>query len=285
MPLTEQPRSANLREVYAELKFDPATATYIASGSVTAPQNYVVPRCQINVLRSGVVPPAAAGRLGVPSGSKYKVSLTHITRANPGTNTAVYLTSGIYETNYTIDEGGYAADRITGNPANYLSPWKDPKQKRVYFVMPEELAPINASAEREHCQDFVLAYQLTLKAVDDVFQSLSTVTMDGYLSMQEAKDAMIRRVGETLALPLRPIACDPTALDSMFKRLLQKSRDGRDGKGWHSFGIEVVDLSQSRTDVVYLTGKQRQESGRIYVRFTRGQTQINLHPSREVIIF
>jgi hypothetical protein len=287
MALTAQPRPANLSEVYIALHNDPATSTYIASGSVTEPQNYVVPRCQINAVPSGVVPPAAASRLGVKSSQqKFRVSLMPGIRANPGMNMAVYLTSGIYETNFTFDDQGYAADENPAfrNPANYLSRWENQKQKRVYFVMPSELTPSNEGAEREHCNDFILAYQLTLHAVDAAFQSLIRVTMDGFLSMKEATDAMIKRVGETLAPPLRPIACDPVKLDEKFKNVLQKSRDGRDGKGWHSFGLEVIDQPpQNLGNAIYLTGKQRQESGRVYLKFTRGQTQINMHPSQEVI--
>jgi hypothetical protein len=286
MPLTSHPRPASLREVLIELKKDPAKDTYIASGSVTEPQNYALPRCQINVMQSGTVPAAAASRLGVRSSApKFKVSLMHMAKANPGTNSAVYLTNGIYETNQTFDAEGFAADRETRNPANYMSPWKKPADPRVYFVMPDELAPLNESAEREHCMDFILAYKMTLEAVDSVFQSLNGVTMEGFLSMNEAKEAMIKRVGETLAPALRPVACNPEALNDMFKRLTQKSRDGRDGKGWHSFGLEVVNLPQAPGEVVYLTGKSRDESGRIYLKFTKGQTQINQHPSEKVIVF
>jgi hypothetical protein len=97
MALTPEARAANLREVYTALGYEPAKATYIASGNVTEPRNYVVPRCQLNVAQSVMVPPAAAGRLGVRSGPKYKVSLMPVARADPGTNTAVFLTAGVYD--------------------------------------------------------------------------------------------------------------------------------------------------------------------------------------------
>ena len=286
MPLTRDPRPVDLASVYTELKMNPAKDTYIASGNVTEPQNYVLPRCQINAIPSGTVPAAAAGRLGIPSSTrKYKVTLIHITRASQGTNSAVYLTNGIYETNFTLDAKEFAADRDTRNPANYLSPWEKPTNPRVYFVMPGELAPLNKAAEREHCMDFIQAYKMTLEAVDAVFHSLNGVTMDGFSSINKAKEAMLKRVGETLAPPLRPVACNSAALNDMFKRLLRKSHDGRDGMGWHSFGVEVVDLAPAPRKIVYLTGKPRGESGRIFLKFTKGQTQINLHPSERVIVF
>lgn len=285
MALTTRPQPADLRQVFSALGMDPATATFIASGNVTEPRGYVVPRCQINVVPSGTVPMAAAARLGVRSSQMgYRVTLLHTQRASPGTNTAVFLTRGVYETNFTFDAEGFAAQRDVKNPANHLERWTNPEQNRVYFVMPEELSPLNESAEREHCLDFIHAYELTLQAVDSAFQALNRTTMEGYLSMQEAREAMIKRVGESLAPALRAIACDPGRLEGKFKDLLRQSRDGRDGRGWHSFGVEFLDQPpRVHPGISYLTGAQRPESGRVYLGFTRGQTQINMHPSNEVI--
>lgn len=283
MALVTNPRPATLREVYLALGDTPETATQIASGSVTEPRNYVVPRCQINAAAMGAVPSAAAGRLGVQANrSMFRASLMPLVRADPGVNTAVYLTTGTYETNYTMHLDAFAADQDTHNPANYLDRWERGSPNRVYLIMPGELTPLNEAAEREHCLDFVRAYELTLRAVDEAFQSLGRVSMDGYLSMLEARAAMERRVGETLPAALKPIACDPFRLEAKFKELFQQSRDGRDGRGWHSFGVELVD-PPPHVEPIYLSGGPRAEAGRVYLRFTRGQTQIGLHPSAEVI--
>ena len=218
----------------------------------------------------------------------------HIRQATQGSNTAVYLTSGIYETNFTFDDAGYKqglkdvggdveAVRYLANPANYLIPWKNAAQIRVYFVMPNELKLTNQAAEREHCDDFIHAYNICLKAVNDCFSTLNRTTLDGYVSPEDARQAMIRRVGEQLHPALRPVACDVNKLKTKFDQLLQKSRDGRDGKGWHSFGIKTIPKPPANLPVSYLTGKARPQAGKCYLQFTSAQTQINIHPSASVI--
>jgi len=295
MPLTVIPLPATLRQVYLSLGKDPATETTLAFGSVTPPQAYAVPTCQINVGPSGTgtPPAAAAARLGIRSAiTKYRVTLTRLRAASPGTNTAVYLNTGVYETNFTFDaesyrEGGLQA--LQGNapeagPASYFSPWKNGTQKRVYLIMPEELAPLNAWAEREHCSDFIHAYNITLGAVDAAFQKMIATPLDGYWSIEDARRAMERKVEEELPPALKPIAFHPARLTEKFKTLQEKSRTGRDGMGYHSFGIEVLaEAPRNVGPVSYLTGRPRQEAGRIYMRFTRGTTQIGVFPSSSVI--
>ena len=296
MALKTNPVAANLSQVYTSLGKNPATCTFIASGNVTPPTGFVLPTCQISPSASGnlPVPSAAAHRLGVRTVAKYRVKLMHTRQATQGSNTAVYLTSGIYETNFTFDgvgykqglkdaEGDMGGGMYLANPANYLRPWKNAAQIRVYFVMPNELAPTNQAAEREHCDDFIHAYDICLKAVNDRFSTLSGTTLDGYVSAEDARQAMIRRVGEQLHPALRPLACDVNKLKAKFERLFQKSRDGRDGRGWHSFGIKTIPKPPANLPVSYLTGKPRPEAGRLYVQFTSGQTQINIHPSAAVI--
>jgi len=300
MALTTNPIAANLSQVYTSQGKNPATCTFIASGNVNPPTGYVVPTCQISpsahsgpLLAAHRRPPLlAAHRPGIRTVAKYRVKLMHTRQATQGSNTAVYLTSGIYETNYTFDRAEYkqgvkgyesGGDEGLANPANYLVPWKNAKQIRVYFVMPNELAPTNRDAEREHCNDFIHAYKICLKAVDDRFRALNGTTLDGYVSAEEAKQAMISLVGEKLHPALRPLACDVNKLKAKFEQLLQKSRDGRDGKGWHSFGIKIISKPPAKLPVSYLTGKRRQEKGRLYVQFTKGQTQINIHSSASVM--
>jgi hypothetical protein len=297
MPLTVIPEAANLKKVYSSLDKDkdPAKQTTLAFGSVTPPQGFVVPSCQINVVPSGTgtPPAAAAGRMGIRSPvPKYRATLSLVHAASPGTNTACYLTTGVYETNFTFLAKEYKTGVIQAlkgeapkaNLPSYLSPWENPSQKRVYLVMPEELAPLNAWAEREHCSDFIHAYNITLQAVQAAFQKMAGTPLDGYWSAGDAKRAMERKVEEQLPPALRPFALDPARLAEKFKNMQEKSRTGRDGMGYHSFGLEVLSEAPPNLGPAhYLAAGPRPEAGRVYMRFTRGTTQIGVFPSSSVI--
>lgn len=295
MPLTVIPLPKTLRQVYESLGKKPAEETTLAFGSVAPPQAYIVPSCQINAVPSGsgTPPAAAAGRMGIRSPvTKYRATLLRVQAANPGTNTAVYLTTGVYETNFTFRAEEYKSGVIQALKGeapearlpSYLSPWENPTQRRVYLIMPKELAPLNASAEREHCSDFIHAYNISLQAVDAAFQKVAGTPLDGYWSDGDARRAMERKVEEQLPPALRPIAFDPARLAEKFKNLQEKSRTGRDGMGYHSFGLELLsEAPRGLGPVNYLTGGPRPEAGRIYMCFTRGTTQIGVFPSSSVI--
>jgi hypothetical protein len=294
MALTVIPTPATLAQVYLAQGKNPATETTLAFGNVTPPSNFVVPTCQFNPVLSGMKAPpaAAAARLGIQSTiPKYKVSLKRVRPANPGTNTAVYLKAGVYETNWTFDERGHMQgvkealqDGMPRGLVNYCSPWQNATQKRVYLVMPNELEDLNAWAEREHCSDFIYAYNITLGAVDTVFQRLDGKTSDEHWSRLDAERAMERQVQSLLHPTLGPIACDPNKFTDKFNSLLEKSRTGRDGKGYHSFGVELLrEPPHNLGPITYLTGVPRQEAGRVYFRFTRGTTQIGVFPSSAVM--
>jgi hypothetical protein len=294
MALTVIPTPATLAQVYQAQGKNPATEASIVSGNVTPPNNFVVPTCQFNPVLAGMKAPpaAAAGRLGIQSTiPKYKVSLQRIQPANPGTNTAVYLKAGVYETNWTFDERGHRegvkealVDGMPRGLINYCTPWQNAAQKRVYLVMPKELEDSNAWAEREHCTDFIHAYNITLGAVDAVFIRLNGKISDEHWSRLDAEHAMERFVASLLPPALGPVACDPNKLTDKFNTLLEKSRTGRDGKGYHSFGIELIsEPPRNLGPIVYLTGAPRQEAGRVYFRFTKGTTQIGVFPSSTVM--
>ncbi len=295
MGLTAIPLPATLREVYLAQGKDPATEATLAFGNVTPPQGFIVPTCQIDVAPSGMgIPPGpAAERLGIRSPvTKYRVTLTRLRAASAGTNTAVYLNTGVYETNFTFDGEAHKMGVIEAlkgeapqsGPASYFSPWKNGTQNRVYLIMPQELAPYNAWAEREHCTDFIHAYNICLGAVDAALQKMMGMPLDGYWSMEDARRAMERKVEEELPPALKPIAFHPARLFQGFISLYEKSRTGRDGMGYHTFGVEVLrEAPGNLGPVSYLTGRPRGESGRIYMRFTRGTTQIGVFPSSSVI--
>jgi hypothetical protein len=298
MPLTVIPEAANLKKVYSYLDKDkdPVKQTRLAFGCVTPPQGFAVPTCRINVVPSGTgMPPgAAAGKLGIKSPvPKYRATLSVLQAANPGTNTACYLTTGVYETNWTFLAQDYKAGVIQALKGeapeaklpSYLIPWENPSQKRVYLIMPADLAPLNAGAEREHCSDFIHAFNISLQAVHAAFQKMAAAPpLDGYWSEGDARRAMERKVEEQLPPALRPIVFDPAKLAEKFKSLQQKSRDGRDGLTYHSFGLELLsEPPPNLGPVQYLTGAPRPEAGRVYMRFTRGTTQIGVFPSSSVI--
>ena len=71
----------------------------------------------------------------------------------------------------------------------------------------------------------------------------------------------------------------------VYDALSAKSKD-RDGRAWHSYGLEYLGPGTVPKDVHYLTGKARPgEIGQILVKYTKGQTQIGLHPSASIIKF
>lgn len=294
MALTVIPTPATLAEVYRVQGKNPAKETSIVSGNVTPPNNFLVPTCQFNSVLAGMKAPpaAAAARLGIQSTiPKYKVSLQRIQPANPGTNTAVYLKAGVYETNWTFDVRGHMqgvkealVDGMPRGAMNYCMPWENAAQNRVFLIMPKELEDLNSGAEREHCSDFIYAYNITLGAVDKVFQQLNGKTSDEHWSRLDAERAMEKQVASLLDRTLGPVACDPRKLADKFNSLLEKSRTGRDGKGYHSFGIEVLsETPRNLGPIMYLTGGPRQETSRVYLRFTRGTTQIGVFPSSAVM--
>lgn len=284
MPLATQPVPGTLVQICRAQGWDPDNPPMLPSGCVTPPRAYRVPRCQINVVPAGPVPAAAAARLGVPSSAqRFRASLTLATPADPGLNVALYLNTGVYETNYTFDFENYAEiNDPTIQLGGFLTRWTGPTQPRVFVIMPAKLAPANAAAEKEHCTDFIRAYDLTLGAVSRAMQALAGVAVEGSLSIVEARQAMERRLAESLPPALRAIACDPVRLESKFKALVDMSRDGRDVMRYHSFGMVRVEAAPP-LPMVYMDGAPRPAKGRVYLQYTAGSTQIGVHPSERVI--
>ena len=295
MALTVIPTPATLAQVYHSLGKNPTTDTTFAFGNVTPPRGFTIPTCQINTTPSGIgpVPNAAAARLGIPSSAqKYMARLARLQRADPGSNTAVYLTSGVYETNWTFLDQDYKEAVIQdlrdgtapGGLSSYFTRWTNPTQKRIYLIMPDDLSPLNAAAEREHCSDFIHAYNISLGAVDAAFQALSATPTSEFMSVQDARRAMELKVEQRLHPALASAAFLPNALAKKFTDLQEKSRTGRDGKGYHSFGLELLaEPPKNLQKINYLTGAPRQEVGKIFLRFTRGATQIGKYPSSAII--
>jgi len=100
--------------------------------------------------------------------------------------------------------------------------------------------------------------------VDAVFQRLNGKTSDEQWSRLDAERAMEKQAAARPPPALGSIACDPNKLTDKFSTSLEKSRTGRDGKGDHSFGIELISEPPRNLWVItYLTEAPRQEAGEV----------------------
>jgi hypothetical protein len=204
----------------------------------------------------------------------------------------VYLGAGVYETNYTFDLRHYEKEvkeemKAAGidATASYLSPWQEPSQPRVYLIMPEDIAELNKKAETEHCNDFMRAYQLTLKKIEDVIIELSNANVGRHNTPLLSRVALEAQMRQHLPLQLQDAMLNPHLCGERYLQLCKKSREERDDKDWHSFGLEYIGPNFNPSAVEYLTGAPRQEKGRLYLRYTKGKTEIGFHPSEIIIRF
>jgi hypothetical protein len=194
-------------------------------------------------------------------------------KADSGTNSSVYVSEGVYETNYTVDKVP------TGeNPRNYFVEWKEKNQPRVYLVMPADIAEINRKAEQEHVDDFLLAYELTLKKYESCLSEVKAPTAANFFA---AKTAFKEALKKLLPMALQPAADRPAQCLEKYQELCQKSFD-RDTQCWHSFGIEPC-AEPVGMSTYYLTGTPREEKGRVYFKLNIGQTEVGSHTCKSVI--
>ena len=227
---------------------------------------------------------------------EYLPKLIVTRRANEGNNTSIYVQEGVYETNYTFNEAEYwkakedpGMAKYISNAANWLARWQNASQPRVYFVMPSEIATLNQQAEAEHCSDFILAYELSLGALQVALDKVAT-TLGPLPSVQLARAAVIDRLRDALPMGLRDIAENIDLCGKKFVDLCEKSKI-RDSNQWHTWGLEylgagVKSFSSWTTEKInYLTGKPRAEKSRIFLRYTQGQAQVGRHPSASIIGF
>ena len=129
--------------------------------------------------------------------------------AAEGNNHSYYLTEGVYETNYAFSIRGYQqaqkeaaqgdslAVMSLGNLANFLEPYANERQSRVYLVMPRNISELNRQAEKEHCMDFVHAYDLTVGAMQAALQQVRDTDVgwfDSPLAARQAIEAELRRL-------------------------------------------------------------------------------------------
>jgi len=294
--LVRTPTQCALRDIYVGEGKDPATFTSVIAGATQKPTGFVVPGYQIMERKSVAATRVSLyGKLGVlnpgqqpGSGStdRYEAQLIVTRRANEGNNTSVYLGKGVYETNYTFDREEYAKAKkdqdfpvsSLGNMANWLTRWENESQPRVYFVMPDEIAEMNRLAETEHCDDMILAYQLTLRALERAVDDVAHAPVPG------GQDALISKLRDVLPAGLKDVARNLDLCGQKYLDLCQCSKI-RDSRNWHSWGLEYLGPTPLPPSVHYLTERPRKENGNIFLRYTKGQAEVGMHPPAEIINF
>ena len=288
---------ADLATVYRSDNNDPAIHTGLDIATTSEPAQYTVPAFNITIERR--TPQGFLNRLGWALSAINRGTDTHevyarlvLTRnADPGTNTSVYLGAGIYETNMHLDEGTYRAQEQNNpggarNTSNSLSGWSGGKS-RVYVVMPAQMAGRNKLAEEEHLRDFIYAYDRTLRVCQHALEAIRGTNFGPHESEEDAREALLEAFLNRVPRPLRRLGMDMNQWGAEYIRLCQKSMSERDGRQWHSFGLERVRRDQlpKQLAITYLTGAPRREGGRVYVRMNTGSTQVGQHAPEQVITY
>ncbi|PYP93803.1 MAG: hypothetical protein DMG65_00055 [Candidatus Angelobacter sp. Gp1-AA117] len=287
----------NLAGVYRSDNNNPATHTGLDIATTSGPAGYTVPAYNIAIQRR--IPQGFFNRLHRAMSSitmgddPYEVyARLVITRnADQGQNDSVYLGGGLYETNMSFNEGTYNTMQLqmpggVNNAANSLSGWSN-GQNRVYVLMPPQIAGQNKRAEEEHLADFIYAYDRTLGLAQQALSAIAGRDFGPFDSEDEARQAVRAAFLNRVPQPLRRLGMDMVQWGNEYDRLCQKSMTERDGRRWHSFGLERIRRDQigNQIQVTYLTGTPRQENGRVYLRMTAGSTQIGQHPPSQVITY
>jgi hypothetical protein len=161
-------------------------------------------------------------------------------RATEGNNLSRYLSTGLYRTDLMINPGG--------NVSNFLS---GGKARRVYIEVSSTTADLNRRAEQEHCDDFLLAYRLTLGAVQIAIDRVAGTANGPHATLQAAVTAI--RGAVTLGLHARISQVFQNSIDAngnvdagrlqnelgaLYVGLCKRSKTKRDDKGYHHFDIE-----------------------------------------------
>lgn len=306
MALCRIPTPCTLRDLMVIENQDPATDNTRDAGSTSQPEGFTVPAFQITERRTQAAQMSASrlnlyGKLGVvtpnnprpaSASSEFYETILAVTRhAAEGVNKSIYLPKGVYETNYTYDLDSAQAfkkeegmELIAANASNFLKNWTK-GTPRVYFVMPDSIAQMNLHAETEHCNDFLLAYQMTLGALETALGQAAAAPVPAAPSAQAGRAARISKLQEFLPVNLKDVAANPDLCGQKYRTLGDKSKD-RDQNLWHSYGLEYIGSGPLPPTVHFLTGKPRPgETGHIFLEYTKGQTQIGTHTSASIIKF
>ncbi len=216
---------------------------------------------------------------------QFTAKLVITKKAEQGSNTSVYLAAGIYETNSSLYLKGVQAENPESVGSN-LEQFGPRSSNRVYLHMPADLADLNRQAELEHCDDLHYAYQQTLGAFEAALTETARLAVTK-TTEAEARDGVLAHLRDALPQARRHLGTDPAAWLEEYQRLCAQTAT-RDSEGWHNFGLESADAAAipGSANPTYLTGKSRDDVKvkRIFLRFTKGSTEIGIHSSAQVIV-
>jgi hypothetical protein len=292
------PTGGTLADIYREEGSDPATALGFSLGTTSDPEHFQLPRFSLHVTmqqpdfrvrhyaKLGIRPP------GAPVPLSYAARYLVIQDATEGANRSIYVREGIYETNYTLEmedvdmDDAQWREKIAGalkaRRADAISrQFQYEPQPRIYFWVPAAMAERSRAAEQEHIDDLRRAYSLTLGTLTDALNGAAGRAASEPLAQQAATTACLH------ALPpaVQGLGTNTASWGARYLTLCAKSA-GRDAAGDHSFSVELVDAGVvPALTVTYLTGGQREENGRLYLKVTTGRTRIPGARTQDLIVY
>jgi len=289
--LRQYARRTNLAGVYTYQGDNPAVYWGLDVANTDEPSGFTLPQYLITIQKRN--PPSFLGKVrkaldSIHMGSDpYDIyaQLNLTANADPGTNDAVYLGAGIYDTNGTIDLPSVRSN-VGLSPMNYAKTWTTGKL-RIYLVVENAEAKKNRDAENEHLADFIYAYNRTLAVAQNAFVALRNRWFGPFDEESDALQAVEDAFLENVPAELKHLGMKMNLWGQEYLRLCQKSRIERDGRGWHSFGVQVIHRSSLPKHIhpSYLTGVKRPDGGRVYIKLVSTGTQIGSHSSASIITY
>lgn len=269
MPLKRKPEPVDHAAILRMEGLDPAEGYLPDAGDTSPPADAAAPKYEIEC---------------TPADGQYTAKIVIEQPASEGNNTSIYLKAGVFETNASLAVQLFEKDRRKSEAVkvgSYLGKFKDDPRNRVYLYMPKEIAELNRQAEAEHCSDLIYAYEQTFGALDSSLRKLRPVSA---ATEKEARALLLANLGTLLP---QSLAGGRAAWIREHERLSDLTMQ-RDEKGWHSFGLEIIDAATIPNDYkpVYLEGERRDPPGfpAFYLQFTKGSTEIGSHPTADVIV-
>lgn len=256
---------------------EPATATLGGIGRTSHPENGRAPAYDAQVARVGERP------------SRYIARLVITSPPYEGDSTSHYLRAGVYETNFRFDMATFLSEPGATQLADCLRPFeqrKDAPPNRVYYVVPDAIADLNRNAELEHCRDHRYAYDQTLAVIHAALQRAQGRETAPAVNAATARTMLECGLLNEIPEARRFLGVDMANWLTEYERLCESSRN-RDVREYHRFGLELIEPADVPAgEINYLTGRARDEDGhdRVYLRFTAGGTQINVHDSSAIVI-
>jgi hypothetical protein len=292
------PTAGTLADIYREEGSNPATALGFSLGTTSDPEHFQLSLFSLHVTtRQPDIRTRYLGKLGIrppgpPPPTSYVARYLVIQDATEGTNRSIYVREGIYETNYTLEMDDVNQDdphwrqKVAGSikerrpNAMSIQFGFDP-QPRIYFWVPAAMAERSRAAEQEHIDDLRRAYSLTLGTLIAALNGAAGNAASDVLAQQAATTACIN----ALPVEVRGLATNTASWGVRYLALCAKSA-GRDAAGDHSFSLELVGAEVvPALTVTYLTGAQREENGRLYVKVTTGTTRIPGTRTDDLIVY